>query len=137
TSVERLLVAGDGLKRFKSSAELFAVIYTPMMIQGKPIGVLTVGNHRKRRVFDEGLTSLMEMLTGYAAIAISNARLFNAVQARARSMEQAYEELKSRSGNQVTALRQPLLDLQGDIRTLGASGLPHKFNDQVNGLHRK
>ena len=48
TSQEPLVVAGDGLKRFKVARDINAVIYAPMVINNKSIGVLTVGNHRKR-----------------------------------------------------------------------------------------
>src|SRR5579871_6620008 len=97
TSGEPLSAMGDGLKQFKMSSDIQAVIYAPMTIQSKAIGVLTVGNHRKRRGFDENLSSALEMLAGYAAIAIANARLFSALEKRARNMERAYEELTARN----------------------------------------
>src|SRR5688572_32499003 len=96
TSGEVFIGAGEALKRYRASSDLQAVIYAPMMIQSKAIGVLTVGNHKKRRTFDPNVGSLLEILTGYAAIAIANARLFTALERRAREMERAYEELKAR-----------------------------------------
>ena len=56
---------------------------------------LAVGNHKKQQAFDENMGSYLESLAGYAAIAIANARLFTALERRAREMERAYEELKT------------------------------------------
>src|SRR5258708_12087897 len=103
TSGEPLMAMGDGLKRFKVSADILAVIYAPMTIQSKAIGVITVGNHRKRRGFDENMASVLDMLAGYGAIAIANARLFSALERRARNMEHAYEELKARAASRERA----------------------------------
>ena len=143
TSGEPLTVAGDGLKRFKTSSDVNAVIYAPMSIQGKPVGVLTVGNHRKRRAFDENLSFAMEILVGYAAIGIANARLFMALERRARSMEHAYEELKARDASRekvtvgIANLRQPLAELQSDIKRMSSNGVPHKIGDQLNDLSKR
>ncbi|HVO42325.1 MAG TPA: response regulator [Aggregatilineales bacterium] len=133
---------GDMLKRFRGlSSDLFAVIYVPLVIQDKPIGVLTVGNHRKRRVFDENLAGLLGILADYAAIAIVNARLFMALEARARNIERAYEELKSRDAARertlsgIMALRAPMVSLQADLKTLKVSSgtLPRPL---IDGLTR-
>jgi two-component system NtrC family sensor kinase len=116
-SHEPFAAAGDGLKRFKVLGELNATIYAPLLLKDKAIGVLTVGNHRKRKAFDEHLTKVMGILADYGAIAIANARLFNALEQRAKTTERAYEELKARSAG-ITNLRQPLLNLQMEMRNL-------------------
>lgn len=84
TSQQPLVVEGEGLRRFKISRDILATIYAPMVVHGKAIGVLTAGNHRKRKAFDESLGPVMEALANYAAIAIVNARLFVALDQRAR-----------------------------------------------------
>src|SRR5258708_14325080 len=96
TSGEPLVAAGESLKQFKFSSEIQAVVYAPMTIQNKPIGVLTVGNHRKRRVFDENAAYMLDILAGYGPIAIANPRLFSAPEQPPRTLEQAYEALKTR-----------------------------------------
>src|SRR5436190_23058148 len=65
TSGQALTAAGDALKRFRVSADMLAVIYAPMLIQGKTIGILTVGNHRKRRVFEDEMAGLLQILADY------------------------------------------------------------------------
>jgi two-component system, NtrC family, sensor kinase len=116
-SHEPFAAAGDGLKRFKVLGDLNATIYAPLLLKDKAIGVLTVGNHKKRKAFDEQLTKVMGILADYGAIAIANARLFNALEQRAKTTERAYEELKARSTG-IINLRQPLLNLQMEMRNL-------------------
>jgi len=114
-----------------------------MTIQSKAIGVLTVGNHRKRRGFDENLSAALEMLAGYAAIAIANARLFSALEKRARNMEHAYEELKARNASRerviagIANLRQGLIDLQTDIKRASTGSMPLKLVQHLGIIDQK
>jgi two-component system NtrC family sensor kinase len=144
-SGEGTLLAGEGLKRFRGSADLLATIYAPLTIQGKAIGVLTVGNHRKRRVFDSSMTGLIEILAGYAAIAIVNARLFVALERRAHTVEGAYEALKAREASRdralagLLSLRQPLENVKSDIKRLvrDSGALPSKLAEPLGALGKK
>lgn len=144
TSGEVLRAAGEGIKRFRSVADLNAVIYAPLTAQGKAIGVLTAGNHRKRREFDDNQAQLLEILAGYTTIGIVNARLFTALERRARSMEKAYEELRSASraeiqhaANTLVGLRQPLLELKNDVYKLVAGNVPPALAVQLNSLGQR
>jgi two-component system NtrC family sensor kinase len=146
TSSEPFNGAGDTLKRFKGmSSDLIAAVYVPLIIQDKPIGVLTVGNHRKRRAFDDNLTSLLGILADYAAIAIVNARLFNALEARARNVEHAYNELRSRDAERerimsgILALRNPMIALQGDLKkmTYSSGTLPRTVIDGLTTIGQR
>ncbi len=144
-SGEATMFSGDGLKHFRSSTDLLATIYAPLMIQGKAIGVLTVGNHRKRRAFDSNVTSLIDILAGYAAIAIVNARLFAALERRAHTVEAAYEALKAREASRdralagLMSLRQPLEALKADIKRLvrDSGALPGKLAEPLGALSKK
>lgn len=123
-SGEPFAAAGDGLRRFKVASDLNATIYAPLMLKDKSIGVLTVGNHKKRKTFDDHLTKVMGILADYAAISIANARLFNTIEQRAKTTERAYEELKQHSAQSerlsagILNMRQPLLNLQQELRNL-------------------
>jgi DNA-binding response OmpR family regulator len=144
-SGEATMFSGDGLKHFRSSTDLLATIYAPLMIQGKAIGVLTVGNHRKRRAFDSNVTGLIDILAGYAAIAIVNARLFVVLERRAHTVEAAYEALKAREASQdralagLMSLRQPLEALKADIKRLvrDSGALPGKLAEPLGALGKK
>lgn len=142
-SGQPLAVSGDGLKRFRVTADLMAVIYAPLMLQGKAIGVLTAGNHRKRRSFDEHLSQVLEVLADYAAIGIANARLFNALEGRARNLERAYEELKTRDADReqllhrVLELRQPFIHLYSELKHMTGTGslsLPRSLTERLTTL---
>jgi len=144
-SGQPLAAMGDNLRRFHVSTDLQAAIYAPLMLKGKAIGVMTVGNHRKRRGFDENLSQVMGILADYAAIGIANARLFNTIEQRARSTERAYEELKTRDMrrerllNNVLSLRQPLLTLQDDLKRLSgvsAATMPPTLVAHVSDMER-
>jgi two-component system NtrC family sensor kinase len=123
-SGEPFVAAGDGLKRFKLTAELNSTIYAPLLLKDKSIGVLTAGNHKKKRAFDDNLGTVLGILADYAAIAIANARLFNALEQRAKTTERAYDELKARTAETVQLsgaivnLRGPLATLQTELRNL-------------------
>ncbi len=145
SSGQPLTVAGDNLQRFRVSADLLAVVYAPLNLKGKSIGVLTVGNHRKRRVFDEGILPVLGVLADYAAIGIANARLFNALEGRARAMERAYEELQARDRSRgklienVMALHNPLVTLLNDLKritTTSSSALPPSLTKHLADLQK-
>jgi two-component system NtrC family sensor kinase len=121
TSQQPLVVEGEGLQRFKLSRDILATIYAPMVVHGKAIGVLTVGNHRKRKGFAERLKDVVNALADYAAIAIVNARLFNALEQRAKSLETAYLELQARDKKISTGVYAPLNQLQASLQQLSGS----------------
>ncbi|MBI5928991.1 MAG: response regulator [Chloroflexi bacterium] len=120
TSQQPLVVEGDGLKRFKLSRDILATIYAPMVVNGKAIGVLTVGNHRRKKGFENRLGEIINSLADYAAIAIVNARLFNVLEQRAKSLEAAYNELKSRDQKISSGVFVPLGQMQETLASMGA-----------------
>jgi two-component system, NtrC family, sensor kinase len=138
TSGEPFTGAGEALQQFHVSSEVHAVIYAPMIIQGKVVGALTVGNHRKRRTFDDSLAFLLEILAGYAAIAIVNGRLFTALEKRARRMERSYEDLKLRDAKQqrviagIDGLQQSVFTLQAEIKRTKSGAVSQKLIDGLN-----
>ncbi len=121
-SGEPFAAAGDGLKRFAITSGLNATIYAPLRIGEKSIGVLTVGNHKKRRAFDEQLMTVMGTLADYASIGITNARLFNALESRAKSSERAFEEMKAGLRARLQSL-QAALDPKADAAQKNVAGL--------------
>lgn len=118
TSQQPLVVEGDGLKRFKLSRDILATVYAPMVVNGKAIGVLTVGNHRRKKGFEERLGEVINTLADYAAIAIVNARLFNALEQRAKSLEAAYNTVKLRDQKISSGVFVPLGQMQETLANL-------------------
>ncbi len=57
-----------------------SLIYVPLRVRGRVIGVLGVDNRFKRATFDAHSLKLLQALSDEAAIAIENARLYTAVE---------------------------------------------------------
>ena len=128
-SQEPMVTNGAGLQRFKLSRDLLGVIYAPMTANGKAIGVLTAGNHKKRRAFDDNLADVMNALADYAAIAIVNARLFAALDQRAKV---AQHQLKQRDAEIAQNIINPMSQIQHQLhQLLSVSGMPDAIRQQL------
>lgn len=132
TSQQPMVASGEGLRRFKLSRDLLAVIYVPMLVNGRAIGVLTAGNHRKRRTFSEALGDTMNALADFAAIAIVNARLFVALQNRADSAQSQLQNLDNHISNNLKA---PLAKMSQQLENLvGIAGMPKPLKEHLTQL---
>ncbi|MGD8624359.1 MAG: GAF domain-containing protein [Anaerolineae bacterium] len=69
---------------------VYAIVYVPVMIRNKVIGVLSVDNQIADRTFGEDDESLLAILGGYAAIALENARLLEELNHQARILTDVY-----------------------------------------------
>ena len=68
---------GQGFK-VKTGYLARAIMYVPLMVRGKALGVLSVTNRLSPRAFSERDEFLLVALADYAAIALQNARTFQA-----------------------------------------------------------
>ena len=64
-------------KRTHTALLVKSLIYVPLILQNKPIGVLGVTNQVKDSSFDSNDTRALSALGGYATIAINNANMFH------------------------------------------------------------
>ena len=64
-------------KRTHTALIVKSLIYVPLILQNKPIGVLGVSNRIKETSFDSNDTRALSALAGYATIAINNANQFS------------------------------------------------------------
>jgi signal transduction histidine kinase len=69
-----------------------AVLATPLMREGQPIGVLTV-RRRERGPFSSKHVDLLRTFADQAVIAIENVRLFNDLQEKNRALTQAHAQV--------------------------------------------
>lgn len=125
-SREAVVVAEEGLRRFNASRDLYAVAYVPLTVQKTAVGVLSVGNTRTRRLFDERHGRLLKTLADYAAITIVSARLSLTLEQRSSQMQTAYRELQERDVQRsrylketLMRLHQPLIAIEADLIRLG------------------
>ncbi len=122
TSRETLIVSGEGLRRFASAKDLYAVAYAPLTVQRTAIGALAVGNHQTRASFPEEYGRLLRSLANYAAIAIVSVRLSSMLEQRSKAVEDAYHELRARDAQRarqlqivLSRLHQPLISVEAEL----------------------
>ncbi len=139
-SREPLVVAGEGLRRFKVGRDLFAVAYVPLTVQTASIGVLAVGNHQTEAPFSEEDGWLLKTLANFAAIAVVSARLSYMLEQRNTQIQQAYQALKAQEAERreqwlglLVTLRESLDSAEEELQQL-AAGVA-QLSDQAIG-HR-
>lgn len=67
-------------KRTHTALLVKSLIYVPLILQNKPIGVLGVTNRLKETSFDSNDTRALSALGGYATIAINNANIYTDIE---------------------------------------------------------
>ncbi|MBN1666695.1 MAG: response regulator, partial [Anaerolineales bacterium] len=92
-SGEPLVIHGAPLKRFKIAQLGQAALVVPVKVQKEVVGLLVV-----MRAAAEGFSpsnqAMVEALSDYASISLVNARLFDALEQRAQTLQQAVERSK-------------------------------------------
>ena len=64
-------------KRTHTALLVKSLIYVPLILQNRPIGILGVTNRLKETSFDSNDTRALSALAGYATIAINNANIYS------------------------------------------------------------
>ncbi len=67
-------------KRTHTALLVKSLIYVPLILQNKPIGILGVTNRLKETSFDSNDTRALSALGGYATIAINNANIYSEIE---------------------------------------------------------
>jgi two-component system NtrC family sensor kinase len=94
-SGEALAIHGEGLSKFKLSEFGQAALIAPIKAKDRPFGVIGVA--RKQAIpFTEREQVMLEAITDYASISLVNARLFQALEERAKRLEQEFEKSSGR-----------------------------------------
>ena len=90
-SGQSLSIHGDGLSQFELAQFCKAVLIAPTKVRDQPIGVLCVAREDVNP-FSERDQAMLEAVADYASISLVNARLFQALEARATRLQQAVSE---------------------------------------------
>jgi GAF domain-containing protein len=131
-SGEGLTLAGPALARLRAGQVVKAAVAVPLKARDKVVGVIVVGN-RTGKAFTERDQAMLAAVADYAVIAIVNARLFQAMEARAHSLQQAYEAQVSANARRDEALQRTVQQLRAPV-TQARLGLEAMVNGQPSGL---
>ncbi len=81
-------------KRTHTALLVKSLIYVPLILQNKPIGVLGVTNQVKDSSFDSNDTRALSALGGYATIAINNANMFHGMARERVVLSEVVEQIE-------------------------------------------
>jgi two-component system NtrC family sensor kinase len=70
-------LTGADLTKIKTSYLVRSLMYVPLRIKGRVIGILSVDNRQQQRDFTNHDLRLLSALADYAAVSVENAKLFN------------------------------------------------------------
>jgi signal transduction histidine kinase/DNA-binding response OmpR family regulator len=123
-SGESLSIHGSPLKRFKVARLGQSALVVPVKAQKEVVGLLVV-IREAAEAFSSSNQTMLEAVADYASISLMNARLFDALEKRARSLQKAVES--SKESEQVKAemfqniaqeLRTPLTAMEHQLEIL-------------------
>lgn len=82
-----ILLDQESPKKIKTSYLVKTLIYVPLEVQERIIGVLGVANREQQKSFHQRHIALVSALADYASIAIENARLFENTEIERKKLE--------------------------------------------------
>jgi signal transduction histidine kinase/DNA-binding response OmpR family regulator len=82
-----LLLDEETPKKIKTSYLVYNIMYMPLIVHDRVIGVLEVDNRQSRKSFSEYQVTLVSAMADYAAIAIDNANLYSHSESERNKLE--------------------------------------------------
>ena len=116
----------NSLAKIKTSYLVQALIYVPLYVQGKVIGVLGVDNRTRRGYFTDRDVKRLQALADYAAVALVNASLYSEVEEERRKLETIIEH--AREGMAV-------IDFNGEVMLINRTAREAMGIDEETNLH--
>lgn len=113
-SGETLSIHGEPLKRFKVSKLGKSALVIPIKLKKEVIGLLVVVR-KSSLPFSPSNQTLLEAVADYASISLMNARLFRAIEERARILQQAVENAQNNERNTSEQINKFRNDLMGPL----------------------
>ncbi len=92
-SGEAMIIAGEPLSKVRAGQVAKSVCAVPIQAKDKVMGVMAIGN-KSGKPFGEREQAMLSSVADYASIALVNAGLFQAIEARAKTAQKAYDEIK-------------------------------------------
>lgn len=123
-SGEGITLGGPALAKMRAGQVVKAAVAVPIKAKDQVMGVIVVGN-KSGKLFTDRDQAMLSAVADYASVALVNARLFQALEAKARSLQQSYddltvgerqkEELVEKVGHE---LRAPVSQVRGNLEAL-------------------
>jgi CheY-like chemotaxis protein len=115
-SGESLSIHGGPLKRFKISRLAQALLVIPIKAKKEVVGLLVVARTTPKP-FGPNNQALLEAVADYASISLVNARLFRALEERARSLQKSAEAAQASAANRDAAFRKTQQQLEEPLQS--------------------
>jgi two-component system NtrC family sensor kinase len=125
-SGESLSIHGEGLGQFKLARFGKAALLAPIKVRDQAIGVVCVAR-QESRPFGQREQAMLEAVADYASISLVNARLFQALEERARHLQRVLDQAGGAANSEAAAdLRQTLVVVQQQLtRAAGEDEVSH------------
>jgi two-component system NtrC family sensor kinase len=134
-SGEALSIHGEGLAQFKLAKFGRAALIAPIRVRDQPIGVICV-SRKDARPFSERDQAMLEAVADYASISLVNARLFQALEARARRLQEVVDDAQVGIQNRMKGLAGVTPQLQALQEEVGRLMEMHPGSSLQEGLGR-
>jgi GAF domain-containing protein len=123
------------LAQFKLAKFGRAALIAPIRVRDQPIGVICV-SRKEARPFSERDQAMLEAVADYASISLVNARLFQALEARARRLQEVIDDAQAGIQNRMQGLAGATPQLQNLQEEIGRLMETHPGSSLQDGLGR-
>jgi two-component system NtrC family sensor kinase len=138
-SGEALRIHGEGLSQFKVAKIGRAALIVPIQVRDQSVGVINVAR-KDTRPFSERNQAMLEAVADYASISLVNARLFQALEMRAKKLERQMENTReepsmdSEERQRLTGIHRRLTEMAGATEEADVAQALGNLRDQIGQL---
>jgi transcriptional regulator with GAF, ATPase, and Fis domain len=129
-----MTLAGEPLLKMRAGQVVKAAAAVPIKAKNQVMGVIAVGN-KTGKPYTERDQAMLSAVADYASIALVNARLFQALEERARTLQQSYDALAIASSDEkaVAVIQNTARELSGPL-TQARSAVEHLMRGGAGSL---
>jgi len=136
-SGESLSIHGEGLGQFKLARFGKAALLAPIKVRDQAVGVICVAR-QEARPFGGREQAMLEAVADYASISLVNARLFQALEERARHLQRVVDQAGAGLGPEAAAdVRRDLAALDDVLVRAADEGDPARVRVALTTARRK